>query len=160
LGGGQLGVHRRLGALPGAVVSWFSVWILALSRPVTAAGYWLLNHRGGYWGGAATGRIFNRSDFLPADGGAWWFLPSSVTRQSGSSLSFYQLLSNYGINILLFIYKKGQNDRQYNNVSAGNYAMEAAAGSYQKVRRVYQYYPSNGGNFESACPMGDFWVFA
>jgi hypothetical protein len=69
------------------------------------------------------------------------------------------MLSNYGINILWFIYKRGQNDKNYNNVTAGNYAMEAAAGSYQKTSRVYRYYPSNDGNLPNACPVGNFWVY-
>jgi hypothetical protein len=115
---------------------------------------WLLN-KGFGWGWAGTQRYK-----YGVTGDTWWFLPSAVTKQGGSSKSFFDRLSNDGINIMWFIYKKGQNDKRYNNNTSGNYAMFYAAESHSKIHRVYKYYPSNGGNTEDGCPTGDYWVSA
>jgi hypothetical protein len=84
---------------------------------------WLLNHGGG-------------ANPYAIGGGAWWFLPSRITTLSGSSASFYQRLSNDGINILLFIYRRGKGTN-YNNISAENYAMWYATMT-QDTRRVHR----------------------
>jgi RHS repeat-associated protein len=110
---------------------------------------WLLNNHGGWTGGS------NRHWYYIWNG-AWWFLPSSTTLRSGSSSSFYQKLINDGMNILLFIYRKGTNDSKYNNKIAGSYAMWDAAMSKTPVSRVYHYYPPLA---LSACPAGAFWVY-
>jgi RHS repeat-associated protein len=88
-----------------------------------------------------------------ANWGAWWFLPS-VTETSGTSKEIYQKLINYGINIFLFEYRKGQNDKAYDNKKAGNYVMAAASRSYQKNTSVYHYYPR-----AALCPAGNYWVY-
>jgi hypothetical protein len=102
---------------------------------------WLIAHAGG-------------SNEYVIGGGAWWFLPSRITTLSGSSASFYQRLSNDGINILLFVYRRGKGTN-YNNVTAQNYAMWHAAESHQRTPRVYNYYPTA---FTTVCPVGNFWV--
>jgi RHS repeat-associated protein len=109
---------------------------------------YLLN-QGGAWG-------VNGAYYYPVTRGTWWFLPSSYTKRSGSSGPFYQRLINDGLNIMLFQYRRGQNDEQYGNKKAGTYAMWDAAESSQRTARVYRYYPPLA---LSACPPGVFWVY-
>ncbi len=84
----------------------------------------------------------------PALGATWWFLPSKITKLSGTN--FYQRLSNLGINIMLFIYYRGYNNSAY---SYRRNSISEAADTHYAVRSVYNDYPA-----APVCPVGDFWV--
>ena len=86
----------------------------------------------------------------PVRGATWWFLPSKITKLSGTN--FYERLSNLGINIMLFIYRKGQNDKAYDNANAST-QLAKAADTHSAVRSVYNRFP-----VYPDCPVGDFWV--
>jgi len=86
----------------------------------------------------------------PIDGGTWWFLPSSITKLSGSN--FYTRLFNDGINVMLFVYRKGQNDKAYNNDNNWQYLTEAA-NTHSRHPGVYNHLP-----VYTVCPPQPEWV--
>jgi RHS repeat-associated protein len=77
---------------------------------------------------------------LRINGGTWWFFPSSITKLSGSN--FYTKLFNDGLNVMLFIYRKGQSDKAYDNHNNWSYLTEAGNTHNRKVS-VYKHIPAD-----------------
>jgi hypothetical protein len=82
---------------------------------------------------------YHGSALYSAVGGTWWFLPSYVPpHRSGSN--FYQQLFNHGINVMLFIYRRGQNDSSYN--SSRNWPqMASVSQNWGRYPGIYRYFP-------------------
>lgn len=102
---------------------------------------WLLNQRYGVDAGG---------NKLPVVGGTWWFFPSNITKLSGSN--FYTRLFNFGINVMLFVYRKGQNDRNYNDPNQYQW-LTAVASDYKRHPEIYKRFPANPD-----CPVAPEWV--
>ena len=83
-------------------------------------------------------------------GGAWWFLTSSMTTLSGSN--FFSRLFNAGQNVLLFIYKRRQDDGPYAHSDHYN-EMTEAANSHDRRPQVYNYFP-----VDPFCPPQPEWI--
>jgi len=76
----------------------------------------------------------------PIGGGTWWFLPSEITKLSGSNV--YTRLFNDGINVMLFIYRKGQNDNAYEDQYNWQCLTEAG-NTHTRHPGVYDHLPVN-----------------